>query len=44
VTAAIKGAETVVSVEFEPRGTGTVIHLNQPDTCAKGLASAPQFR
>jgi uncharacterized protein YndB with AHSA1/START domain len=27
VTAGTKGAETVVSVEFEPRGTGTVIRL-----------------
>jgi uncharacterized protein YndB with AHSA1/START domain len=27
VTAGTKGAETVVSVEFEPRGAGTDIHL-----------------
>jgi uncharacterized protein YndB with AHSA1/START domain len=27
VTAGTKGAETIVSVEFEPRGTGTVVHL-----------------
>jgi uncharacterized protein YndB with AHSA1/START domain len=34
VTAATKGAETVVSVEFEPHGTGTVIrvaHRGFPD-------------
>ena len=27
VTAATKGAETVVSVDFEPRGTGTLVRL-----------------